>query len=48
VEYPDQYFFNPRGKTLYTTFDGPYVARKTPSAETKKLESEILATFSIF
>lgn len=48
VSYPDQYFFNLRGKTLYISFDGPYVNDKTPTAETKKLESEILATFSTF
>jgi hypothetical protein len=48
VQYPDKYFFNLWGKTLYITFDGPYVGDKTPSAETKKLESEILATFSTF
>ncbi len=48
VQYADQYFFNLRGKTLHIMFDGPYNGDKTPSAETKKLESEILATFSIF
>jgi hypothetical protein len=46
VEYADAYFFNLRGKTLTITFDGPYDGDKTPSAETKKLEREILATFS--
>lgn len=47
VQYADRYFFNLRGKTLCITFDGPYVNDKTPSEETKKLESEILATFSV-
>lgn len=48
AQYPDQYFFNLRGKTLQLLFDGPYVDNKTPSAETKKIEREMLATFSIF
>ncbi len=48
AQYADQYFFNLRGKTLTITFDGPYDGDKTPSAETKKLEPKILATFSIF
>ena len=48
VAYPDAYFFNLRGKTLYVTFDGPYMNDNTPSAETKKLEREILATFRTF
>jgi hypothetical protein len=48
VSYPDTYFFNLGGKTLYITFDGPYINDKTPSAETKKLERELLATFRLF
>jgi hypothetical protein len=48
VSYPDLYFFNLRGKTLHITFDGPYIHDKTPSAETKKLERELLATFRLF
>jgi hypothetical protein len=48
VSYPNTYFFNLRGKTLYITFDGPYINDKTPSAETKKLERELLATFRLF
>jgi hypothetical protein len=48
VQYADAYFFNLRGKTLTITFDGPYDGDKTPSAETRKLEREILATFSTF
>src|SRR6266851_2033825 len=48
VSYPDTYFFNLRGKTLYITFAGPYINDKTPSAETKKLERELLATFRLF
>jgi len=48
VSYPDQYFFNLRGKTLYITFDGPYINDKTPSRETKMLERQVLATFSTF
>ena len=48
VSYPDGYFFNLRGKTLYITFDGPYINDKTPSAETKSLERKLLATFRLF
>jgi len=48
VSYPDLYFFNLRGKTLHITFDGPYIHDKTPSAETRKLERELLATFRLF
>jgi hypothetical protein len=47
VQFADRYFFNRRGKTRYVTFDGPYENDKTPTAETKKLEREILATFSL-
>jgi hypothetical protein len=48
VQNADAYFFNLRDKTLTITFDGPYEGDKTPSAETKKLEREILAIFSTF
>jgi hypothetical protein len=49
VAYPDNYFFDLRGKTLRIAFDGPYPGdSNTPTAETKKLESEILATFRTF
>jgi hypothetical protein len=48
VQYADAYFFDLRGKTLTVTFDGPYDGDKTPSAETKKLEPEIMATFCTF
>jgi hypothetical protein len=44
VSYPDQYFFNLRGKTLEIDFDGPYETSKSPSAETEKLEPIMLAT----
>ncbi len=47
VEYPDQFFYNFKGKTLYIGFDGPY-AGKTPTDETKKIESEMLASFRTF
>ena len=43
----DRYFFTLKGKTLYVTFDGPYLNDKTPTPETKKWEREILATFSV-
>jgi hypothetical protein len=48
VEYPDNYFFDLKGKTLTITFDGPYVNDKTPSLETKNMEEELLGTFRTF
>lgn len=48
VTYPDGFFFDLRGKVLVIAFDGPYIHDKTPSPETKKLETEILATVSTF
>ena len=48
VEYPDQFFFNFKGKTLYIVFDGPYINDKTPSDETKKIEEKVLASFRTF
>lgn len=47
VDYPDRYFFNLRGKTLYITFDGPYIDDKTPPPETKLMERKLLATFRL-
>ena len=48
VEYPDQFFFNLKGKTLYIVFDGPYINDKTPADETKKIEEKVLASFRTF
>jgi len=48
VSYADQYFFDLKGKTLYVFFDGPYVNDKTPSAETKALEPQLLSTLRVF
>ena len=48
VSYADQYFLNLKGKTLYITFDGPYVNNKTPSLETKTLEPRLLSTLRAF
>jgi hypothetical protein len=48
VEYPDQYFYNLKGKTLEIAFDGPYVRSKTPSQETKDNEEILLQTFRTF
>ena len=45
VSYPDNYFYNLNGKILIISFDGPYVSDKTPSDETKQLESQILSSF---
>jgi hypothetical protein len=47
VEYPDQFFFNFKGKTLYIVFDGPY-SGKSPTDETKEIESQMLASFRTF
>jgi hypothetical protein len=47
VEYPDQFFYNFRGKTLYIVFDGPYTD-KSPTDETKEIESKMLASFRTF
>jgi hypothetical protein len=51
VSYPDQYFFNLKGKTLYISFDGPYAhekGEKGPSYETKQMEIQMLASFRTF
>ena len=48
VQYPDQYFFDLKGKTLFITFDGPYINDKTPSQETKNMEEQLLATLRTF
>jgi hypothetical protein len=48
VAYPDQYFFDLKGKTLLIIFDGPYINDKTPSPETKDLERRLLQTFRTF
>jgi len=50
VSYPDQFFFNLRGKTLYINVDGPYDPSngKTTTDEMKKTESQMLASFRIF
>jgi hypothetical protein len=39
AEYPDQYFFDLKGKTLLIAFDGPYID-KTPSPETKNIKKK--------
>ena len=48
VSYADQYFFDLKGKTLYISFDGPYVNDKTPSPETKALEPRLLSSLRTF
>jgi hypothetical protein len=47
VCYPDQYFYNLRGKTLYMDFEGPCVNDKTPDAATKALEPVMLASLRV-
>jgi len=48
VCYPDQFFYNLRGKTLTLSFMGPCVDDKTPTPQTKVIEQEMLATFRTF
>jgi hypothetical protein len=49
VSYPDMYFFNLRGRVLLIEFYGPYDGRsKSPTDETKQMESKLLATFRFF
>jgi hypothetical protein len=46
-QYPDAFFGNFKGKTIYIVFDGPYDNGSTPSDETKEIESKMLASFRI-
>ncbi|HTX42332.1 MAG TPA: hypothetical protein VMD25_10925 [Acidobacteriaceae bacterium] len=48
VSYPDDYFFGARGRTFSISFDGPYKGDRTPDAETKRIEPEVLASFRTF
>lgn len=48
VCYPDQFFFDLKGKPLYLAFTGPCVGDKTPTPATKEIEQKILATFKTF
>ena len=49
ANYPDVYFFNLRGKTLWFEFDGPYTGTsKSPDEQTRQLEPKVLATFKAF
>ena len=43
VCYPDEYFFNLRGKTLNIDFDGPCRNDKTPTPEIKEIERRLLS-----
>ncbi len=45
VSYPDQYFYDLSGQLLTISFDGPYANDKTPTAQTKQIESQMLSTF---
>jgi hypothetical protein len=45
---PDQFFFNLKGKTLYILVDGPFTDFTTTTDETKKIESQMLASFRTF
>ena len=48
VSYADQYYFDLHGKELSIVFDGPYENDKTPTAETKKMELQMLRSFREF
>ena len=48
VCYPDQFFYDLRGKPLSILFLGPCVGDKTPDAATKNTESQILGTFRAY
>lgn len=48
VSYPDQFFYDLRGKTLSIDFDGGYEDGRTPSEKIKQLERQILATFRTY
>ncbi len=48
VSYPDGYYYNLRGKILVIDFDGPYENDNTPTPETKKMETKVLASFREF
>ncbi len=45
---PDQFFFDLKGKTLYIQVDGPFTDFTTTTDETKKIESQMLASFRTF
>ena len=47
VCYPDQFFYDLKGKPLYLAFTG-CTDDKTPPAETKEIEQKVLATFRTF
>lgn len=48
VCYPDQFFYDLRGKPLSIAFTGPCVDDKTPTPETKKMEDKVLETFQTY
>jgi hypothetical protein len=48
LEYPDAFFADFKGKTLYIIFDGPYDNGRSPSDETEEVESKMLASFRTF
>lgn len=48
VCYPDEFFYDLRGKPLSIDFLGPCVNDKTPTPETKNIELKLLSTFRTF
>lgn len=48
VDYPDDFYFGSRGRTFSIDFVGPYYGDKIPSAETKRIEPKVLASFRSF
>jgi hypothetical protein len=48
VDYPDDFYVGSHGRTFSIDFVGPYSGDKIPSAETKRIEPELLASFRTF
>ena len=49
VQYPDVYFFDLNGKTLWIEFHGHYNSvEKSPDEQTKQIERKVLATLRVF
>jgi hypothetical protein len=48
VTYPDQFFFEAKGRAFGIDFDGPYIDDKTPAEVTKQIEKKLLRSFRRF
>ncbi|OGI67713.1 hypothetical protein A3A05_00980 [Candidatus Nomurabacteria bacterium RIFCSPLOWO2_01_FULL_41_12] len=47
VYYPDRYLYDYKGRILEFVFAGPWENDKTPSAQTKQIEKEMLNSFKL-